>query len=493
MKKRQIVIELIYEYILLNQNRPREEVENYAKQFRATYEEIEEAIYKASLKTGSSVKPVQKKASFPSLMPLLNPLSYPLPLKIGATTGMLMIVSSVAFFVFNKPEKVINPAPNHTFATQNTKTAQESDNAPLGPREIYSYEKIVDAKTVFSYPASQISLTFSGTPKKETLGFFPYWMLDQQDKISLEGFTAISLFALESDAYGNIVTANEAGEVEPGWGMWKDPDLDKLIQKARSKRIKVYLTIKSFINSDIENISRSDEAQRRLIANSIQLMNSKNLDGINIDFEYRGIASDDVVDGFARFMANLSNELKRQKPKSHLSVDTYLSSASSREFFDISLIKDYVDAIVVMGYDVSTPNTPPGPVAPMEGGNGVMGYMQSYLERVPPEKLILAVAHYGYDWPVSSTGKAGILPYAVIAAQSKSYQIHWNDTWQTPYYQYVDEQGIRREVHFENTRSLGIKFDYIKIRDLKGVGIWAIGYEGNNMELRQLMLEKFTR
>lgn len=379
--------------------------------------------------------------------------------------------------------------------SQNEARAEKSQKRSFGPPVVYATQDSLDPRRIFSYPASNITLDYQGVPQKEVFGFFPYWMSSVADSVNIEGYTTIALFGLTTDAKGDIITTYNGGK-ELGWEMWNSKEVEQLIERARKKRIKVVLTIKSFNNDDIEKLVASDEAQRQFISNAIQLVNLKSLDGINIDFEYIGTPPQETTFAFTRLIANLNAELKRQLPEITLTIDTYLKSGGEIDLFDIQLLENYVDAIVVMGYDVNTPAGSPGPVAPLEGPGGIIGYLQSYLERISPEKIILALPYYGYDWPVTGDGdrRGKAISYAELASVSSKNTIQWNDQSQTPYYTYIEaETGVTREVHFENSRSLGLKYDYVKKKNLKGVGVWAMGYEGLTLDLEQVLLEKFAK
>ena len=84
-----------------------------------------------------------------------------------------------------------------------------------------------------------------------------------------------------------------------------------------------------------------------------------------------------------------------------------------------------------------------------------------------------------------------ILPYAQILDQSQNLQLSWDDVSQTPFYTYFDDNNQPRIVHFDNVRSLGIKYDFINSEKLRGVGIWALGYDGQSQDLEQLLIDKF--
>ena len=362
--------------------------------------------------------------------------------------------------------------------------------------QVYANASPIDAQKVFSFPQSNVPLTVTSRPKKEILGFFPYWMMPKVNEINLDVLTSISIFGLEVDGKGNIVTSHADSQGDGGWLMWKDSSLNSFIKKTTSNGIKTYLTLKSFNNENIENLVSSDSAEKTFISNALYLVNSKNLDGINLDFEYSGVSSDAVRDGFTRLVTNLNTELKRQLPNSTLTIDTYITSGSVPGLFDITLLSKQSDAFVIMGYDMHYSQGSPGPISPMGGDVNIIGLIQGYLEKVGPEKLILALPYYGYDWPINpasseNSANAGIIPYAEIAIDSKKYNLLWDNTSQTPSYTYTDN-GTKHEVHFENVRSLGIKYDFVNAKGLLGVGIWALGYDGLNSDLQRLIVDKFS-
>lgn len=452
----------------------------------ATEEEFDEAI-----KQIESSQPPSTSEKITYIEKLNNALK---PKKKKINPKIIVVIASCILVIFllsifqnnfvdtKKPEKIsiISPSP----------VIEEKTSLNPFPL-VYASTKSVDAEKVFSIPSDSVKLTVTSKPKKEIFGFFPYWMLTQEDKISLSYLTSLSLFGLTANGKGNIIKVNAEGKTDGGWDMWQNPKLDTLIKKAKNQNVKVYLTIKAFNNNDIESISFSDAAQKDLIANIIFLVNSKNLNGVNIDFEYSGEISALGRDGFSRFIKNLNNELKRQIPNSVLTIDTYLTSGSNPGLFDLLSLASNSDAFVIMGYDIHTPLGDPGPVSAMGGNLNLIGYVQNYLEKVDSKKIILAVPYYGYDWSLKTPDTSTkILSYAEIAQASKQNILAWDEVSLTPSYRYNDGEN-ERVVHFDNVRSLGIKYDFINNKDLKGVGIWALGYDGLNTDLQKLMIDKF--
>lgn len=445
-----------------------------------------------------NILPEEQKKEM-SLIEKLVELDLGLHMFVGA--GVLF----VAIFVFawrfdligyfNKTSKEANAT--KLAQTQKPKAVVAEDRASA----IFINSQKVEIEKAFQGQPSKIKLTLGGQLKKEVFGFLPYWALDKSDKIDIRMLTSVSYFGLEVDAKGNIVKSGEGG-ISDAWNGWEtNPKLDEFIKRAKKNKTKTSVTLKSFDNTNIEQLVNSPEASANFIANAIYLVNSKSLDGINIDFEYVGTPTDKTRDNFSVLINNLNKELKRQYPKSQLSVCTYIDAASETRLYDVELLSHYADFLVIMGYDFHTPNsTTAGPVAPMEGyGISITGLMASYLEKAPANKLVLAVPYYGYDWPVDANNQVvgtradvRVYPYADIAQATKNIQIQWDENAKTPWYSYT-EGGQRRVVYFENTRSLGVKYDFINQKNLYGVGIWALGFDGLQTDLVQLISDKFSK
>lgn len=379
------------------------------------------------------------------------------------------------------------------------KFAAESNNSP-----VFISQFVVEPGKIFEAEPLSLKLTLTGQLKKEVFGFLPYWMVEKADDLNIKLLTDVAFFGLEVDARGNIVKVDQDGTSLSAWSIWNnDKKLDAFIKKAKRNRTRVHLVLKNFSADNISQLVQSPDATYNFINNALYLVNSKSLDGINLDFEYIGTPDKKVIDGFSMLVANLNKELKRQYPKSKLTISTFVDAASNTRLHDVEMLAQNADALVIMGYDFKVPSSPQaGPIAPMEGyGINLMGFMSSYLEKVASEKLILAVGYYGYDWPVMTSdpngkvisGDVKAIPYAQLMEATQNTNIQWDEKSQTPWYSYIDrESGKTRMVHFENSRSLGIKYDYINQKHLRGLGIWALGYDGRNTDLLQLINDKFA-
>ena len=71
-----------------------------------------------------------------------------------------------------------------------------------------------------------------------------------------------------------------------------------------------------------------------------------------------------------------------------------------------------------------------------------------------------------------------------------SYGKLWDESSQTPWYRYQNPNWYQG--WYDDSLSLSLKYDFAIENDLLGVGIGAMGYDGNNPELWELLSSKFV-
>ena len=113
-------------------------------------------------------------------------------------------------------------------------------------------------------------------------------------------------------------------------------------------------------------------------------------------------------------------------------------------------------------------------VAPLPNVRRVVEYA---LTEIPAEKLWLGIPNYGYDWPLpfrQGVTKATSISnqYVLQLALRYGVEILFDDTAQTPWFRYTDEQGVEHEVWFEDARSIYAKLNLISEYRLSGAGYW---------------------
>ncbi len=352
--------------------------------------------------------------------------------------------------------------------------------------------------------------------KKETIGFLPYWRIDDSKYTRLDLVTEVNYFGLFVNGDGEFVKVVN-GETNPGRREWESEKIKDLITKTHIFGSKFTLSIICQDNDDIESILSDETIQKKLITNITDEVKSRDLDGINIDFEYLGDVDKKFQPKFTVFSKNLKEELSRQSPNAKLELSVMPRSIRTKDIFDFTKLVPYYNNFIGMSYDFSGGSaTNAGPIAPMTGFSenkyffDVTTMYEDLGKYIPKEKTIMGVPHYGWDWTVEDGKKilsttllqtnpdsyAAVMSYARAKEEKnfKKSQCYFDDYAMEPWCWYTDPKTkIDHQVWFENAKSIGIKYDFANKKDLGGIAIWVLGYDKDYPDLWNLMKEKFSK
>lgn len=326
------------------------------------------------------------------------------------------------------------------------------------------------------------------TLHKEIFGWHPYWQGSSYYNYDYSLLTEISYFSYEVDAAtGEAITIRD----------WLTTDL---VNVAQSHYVKVSLTVTLF--ADHELFLTNQTAIDALINNLIYLIQIRNADGVNIDFE---AIPESQSSTFTAFMQELCIRFHEEIPGSRVSIA--IPAVDWRNVFNVSEMNNYVDLLLIMGYGYHwSGSDKAGPISPKNSGSiwpniSTTQSINYYLENgVSPEKLCLAVPYYGRDWETSSdvvpsaTSSTGVtVKYSEsVTSYMDVYTEYWDEHASCPAYIYMDSESKWHQCWVDNAQSLGYKYDHVNLMDIAGIGIWAMGYEGDNMHLSNMISEKFT-
>jgi len=111
--------------------------------------------------------------------------------------------------------------------------------------------------------------------------------------------------------------------------------------------------------------------------------------------------------------------------------------------------------------------------------------------------LALAVPYYGRDWstsgstvPSSTTGSNESKTYQKVKDEYSNYNRQWDTHASVPYYTY-QSGSVWHQCWYDDEYSLAYKYDLVKMKNLAGIGIWALGYDGTYPALWDMLAEKF--
>jgi cellulose synthase/poly-beta-1,6-N-acetylglucosamine synthase-like glycosyltransferase/peptidoglycan/xylan/chitin deacetylase (PgdA/CDA1 family) len=138
----------------------------------------------------------------------------------------------------------------------------------------------------------------------------------------------------------------------------------------------------------------------------------------------------------------------------------------------LGAIAAVVDRVVVMAYDESDDEGPPGPIASD-------AFVEAALEQasvVPPGKLVAGLGIYGYDW----VGHEPADPLSFVAALAAAKEAHVEPEWDpvagNSHFRYSDDEGLH-EVWLLDGASVWNQLGIAARHHASAVTLWRLGGE----------------
>jgi spore germination protein YaaH len=370
--------------------------------------------------------------------------------------------------------------------------------------------------------ASAIVQATASHPAREVFGF----ALASSLSDSTIGYPSWNFDLLSTVAYFGLHINNAGGFYNDSYyTTWNSSAVTNLVTLAHQHGTKVVLTaiLQDFSASTPSMCAGLSHADAT-VADTVGEVKAKGVDGVNIDYEGLNGSCGTTDPSWAQHALTTFAQKMRAGLGSgyYLSIDTYASSAADPYgFFDVAGLSAYVDSFFVMAYDLEYSNWshPPiscsrfclGPTAPLTGYYYSDASVASqYAGKVGAGKVILGVPYYGRKacvgsavanaYPTSSVVADSYLDAAGEASyyqvKAGTYVVHrdahssgmerW-DTW------YNTTLNCTRELYWDDTVSLGKKYDLVNADKLRGVGIWNLNYGGGAPELWTALANHFVR
>src|SRR5207248_7713384 len=123
-------------------------------------------------------------------------------------------------------------------------------------------------------------------------------------------------FGITLDDNGNIDTG------APGYSQFNSQDFVNMVNLAHSNGDRVVVVIKNFHQDGVNRIVTDPALSQVAINNAISLIQSKNLDGVNVDFEATNAGAPYIYiqSGMTTFMGKLSQAVHQMWPSSEVSI-----------------------------------------------------------------------------------------------------------------------------------------------------------------------------
>jgi hypothetical protein len=338
-------------------------------------------------------------------------------------------------------------------------------------------------------PAQQVALpatTYSEHALRphEIFGFAPYWNLGAAGGYPLRELTTVAYFGVDVAGDGSLLHSGD------GWDGYQSSALTALVDRAHGAGAGVVLTAKQFDAATLHTLVNDPGAAARLGHALIDAVRARQMDGVNLDLE--GIGDRDRG-AFAGFAVAVADALHAANPRWQVTIDTYTNSAGDTTgYFDVARLAPAFDALFVMAYDMQGDN--PSPVAPLRGApSNDSASVAAYRAVAGASKVILGMPFYGVDWPTASgdhaapaSGPARPVTYAELSAAG--HPRYWDPATASPWTSYQEPSGQWHIAYYEDPQSIAMKAELADAARLRGVGIWALGMDGNDPAMARALL-----
>ncbi len=275
----------------------------------------------------------------------------------------------------------------------------------------------------------------------------------------------MSIFAYKATPTGDLIKLND----------------QTLINTVRARNIAPMLVLTNIspeggFSSDIAStILNSAELSETLLNNVVGEMKAKKYHGLDLDFEYvyprdREAYNQFLLKARAKMDAN-GFELTTALAPKYSDTQTGLLY----EAHDYAFHGKVCDHVIIMTYEWGYQGGPPMAIAPL---NNVKRVMDFAVTQIPPEKLLMGIPNYSYDWtlPYEKGTYAKVLTNtaAVSLAFNVGAAIEFDKVAASPYFNYRDSAGKEHIVWFEDARSIYAKMELVRNLGLAGVSYWTV-------------------
>lgn len=212
-----------------------------------------------------------------------------------------------------------------------------------------------------------------------------------------------------------------------------------------------------------------------------------NLDGVNVDIEN---VTETERESYTDFVGLLRQKLPTGKSLSvAVAANPWNMTTGWHGSYDYIKLAEYSDYLMLMTYDEHYQGSEAGAVA---GYPFVEKSIQTALEKIPEDKLVLGMAFYGRLWKQgTSNGGYGVSNYMVenLIAQYRGKVVYDSverspkatitildsDTKPVVFGRTLEAGSY--DIWYENQESIKSKLALVGKYDLKGTGSWSLGQE----------------
>jgi cellulose synthase/poly-beta-1,6-N-acetylglucosamine synthase-like glycosyltransferase/peptidoglycan/xylan/chitin deacetylase (PgdA/CDA1 family)/spore germination protein YaaH len=255
---------------------------------------------------------------------------------------------------------------------------------------------------------------------------------------------------------------------------------DKLHQWMKSLNPPVELPMMGLINN-YDGVEWRIKEMAQMLANPAARQNlARDITAYAVDSHEAGVVVDfeEVPDAsqahFRQFIAALAPALHSAGLKLMIALP------ARDDAYDYEFFGKECDAIVLMNYDQHWLTSPPGPIAAQDW---FVENLRQVFDVVPPQKIIVGIANYAYDWPINSKEAAAefSIQEALLHVEESDTDVEFDSNSLNPHYSYYDEHNHMHQVWMLDAITAYNELRASERLGVQGTALWRLGSSDSSL------------
>ncbi|MGY0488812.1 glycosyl hydrolase family 18 protein [Streptomyces sp. WG-D5] len=335
-------------------------------------------------------------------------------------------------------------------------------------------------RTVLAALAAALTLTAATpathaaapAPPRTVSAWLPYWDQENAYRNALAHaaqIRTISPFWYEAKSATRVTGHPGAGE-------------RRIVDGLHERGIEVVPTVmEQQKTDDLASVLIDDKTRTRHIDALLDVVRSRDYDGLDIDYESIAMASDDtyraVRTGYTAFATELCGRLHAADKKCFLTVTP--KTRGTGRIWDYKKLGAVADRVRIMAYNLHNALGTPGPLSSPQWYDEILTLAT---DQVPLDKLEMGLPAYGWDWKVGSKERARHVTSKSAETLRRKVGADYalDPDSRTPHFTYKEGKGkkaVRRTVWYQDAAGTAAHLPVLREHGVRNTVLWALNFE----------------
>ena len=262
---------------------------------------------------------------------------------------------------------------------------------------------------------------------------------------------------------------------------WEVPESShstEIKQIAQQHHLQIWPILNNYVDPKfdadrVHKLLQSAPSQQKLATAIRDWLTQQGYQGLNLDFESLAEADYTKLGDFLKVLGNTLHQAGLG-----LSMDLEASRLKSKAMPAYAAANDF---IVLMSYDEHDDTSTPGAIA---SAGWFLKVFRDAEKVIPPQKLVLGIGGYGYDW-MTGQKLAGSISYQQALLLARDFGpkgqaeqvVRFDADSLNPRFEYADPKGGQHKVWFLDGVTAFNQWSLGRQADVRGAALWLLGSE----------------